>query len=197
MGISDYRDKDFRVSFARVTLVRGARESIVREFNLAAWHRAFLHSAGVSRAANLSPRRTTERGEAQVRTRCNKKQQPGVEAGLSGSNGQFASRAPIEERALSIGLCAELRDLMHQAGNLAACRVPVNDIALSGAHQLGLRAHHRLHRCIAVAALDRVFDAAHGATHLGAAGLVDRGTTGNLARRFLGGSGVGHRLKYP
>ena len=35
-----------------------------------------------------------------------------------------------------------------------------------------------------------------GTAHLGAARLVDHGAAGDLARRFLGGSGIGHRLKF-
>ena len=45
MGISDYRDKDFRVSFGRVTLARCDCEVPVRNSILTAWHKAFLHFA--------------------------------------------------------------------------------------------------------------------------------------------------------
>src|SRR5579871_2159284 len=97
----------------------------------------------------------------------------------------------------TFGLLAELGDLMREPRDLAARGVLVNDVALGCAHQLGLCARHGLDRGIAVAAIDRVLDAADSATHLRAARLVDRSAAGNLARRFLGGSGVGHRLKYP
>src|SRR5215467_11079877 len=78
---------------------------------------------------------------------------------------------------------------------LPARIVLVNDVALRRSHQLGFGARHRLQRSLAVAALDRFLDGADGAAHLGAARLVDIGAPGNLARRFLGGSRIGHRLK--
>jgi len=62
------------------------------------------------------------------------------------------------------------------------------------AHQSGLGIRQRLRSGSAVAGLDGFLDGAHGAAHLGAARLVDGGAAGNLARRFLGGSGVGHGL---
>ena len=86
---------------------------------------------------------------------------------------------------------------MDQPRNLPARIVLVNDVALRRLHQLGLSLRHRLQCRIAVTALDRFFDAADGAAHLGAARLVDDGAAGNLARRLFGGSGIGHVLKYP
>src|SRR5215813_10409513 len=80
---------------------------------------------------------------------------------------------------------------------LPARIVLVNDVALRRSHQLGFGARHRLQRSIAVAAIDRFLDGADGTAHLGAARLVDHGAAGNLARRFLGGSRIGHRLKIP
>src|SRR5262249_44113806 len=58
-------------------------------------------------------------------------------------------------------------------------------------------AGHRLQRRVAVATLDRFFDVADGAAHLGAARLVDHGAAGDLSRRFLCGSRVGHPLQIP
>src|SRR5471030_2082841 len=86
---------------------------------------------------------------------------------------------------------------MREPRDLAARIVLVDDVALRCLHQFRLRAGHRLQRCIAVAALDRLFDDTNRAAHLGAARLVDDGTAGNLARRLLGGSRIGHGLKYP
>ena len=94
-------------------------------------------------------------------------------------------------------LLGELRDRARQARHLPARIVLVNDVALRRTHQLGLGAGHGLQRRGAVAALDRFLDIADGAAHLGAARLVDHGAAGDLARRFLGGSRVGHRLKNP
>ena len=68
----------------------------------------------------------------------------------------------------------------------------VNDVALRCLHQFRFRAHHRLQCCIAVTALDRFFDCANRAAHLGATRLVDDGAAGDLARRLLGRGGVGH-----
>lgn len=86
---------------------------------------------------------------------------------------------------------------MGEPGHLAARIVPVNDIALRGPHQFRLGEAHRLECCIAVAALDGVLDVANCTAHLRAARFVDRGAAGNLARRLLGGSGIGHGLDYP
>src|SRR5665213_1633993 len=86
---------------------------------------------------------------------------------------------------------------MRESRNLAARIVLVNDVALRCLHQLRLRARHRLQRCIAVAALDRLFDRSYRAAHLGTTRLIDNGTAGNLACRLLGGSSIGHGLKYP
>jgi len=84
---------------------------------------------------------------------------------------------------------------VREAGHFAARIVLVNDVALRCAHQFRLGPHHRLHGRVAVTALDRFLDVADGAAHLGAARLVDHGAAGNLARRFLGGSRIGHLFK--
>src|SRR6202048_4994857 len=86
---------------------------------------------------------------------------------------------------------------MCETRNLSARIVLVNDVALRRLHQLRLSARHRLLRRSAIAALDRLFDDADRTAHLGAARLVDDGAAGNLARRLLGGSRIGHILKYP
>jgi hypothetical protein len=99
--------------------------------------------------------------------------------------------------SLAINSLRKLCDLMSQSRNFAARAVLVNDVALRRPHQLGLRMRHRLHRSVAVAALDRFLDGTNSAAHLGAARLVDQGAAGSLARRLLGGSRIGHRLKYP
>src|SRR3569623_819780 len=81
-----------------------------------------------------------------------------------------------------------------EARHLPACIVLVNDVALGGAHQLRLGLLHRFDGGVAVALFDRRFDEANRTAHLGAAGFVDRGATGNLASRLLGGGGIGHGL---
>src|ERR1700723_3438573 len=86
---------------------------------------------------------------------------------------------------------------MHKSRNLSARRVLVNDIALSGFHQPRLVARHCLECCVAVTALYRFFDRSYRTTHLGAARFIDDGAAGNLARRLLGGSRIGHVLKCP
>jgi hypothetical protein len=103
----------------------------------------------------------------------------------------------FDERECSIRLFAKLGDLVRQPRDFAARIVLVNDVALRGTHQSGLGVRQRLQRSGTIAGLDRFFDLTHGSAHLGAARLVDGGAAGNLARRFLGGSGVGHSLKYP
>src|SRR5450432_1229299 len=91
----------------------------------------------------------------------------------------------------------ELCDLMGEPRDLSARIVLVDDVALRGLHEFRFRTRHRLQRRIAVAALDRLFDNADRAAHLGATRLVDNGAAGNLARRLLGGGGIGHAFKYP
>jgi len=86
---------------------------------------------------------------------------------------------------------------MREPRNFSARVVLVNDVALRGLHQFGLRMCHRLQRCIAIATLDCFFDGSDGAAHLRPARLVDHRAAGNLAGRLLGGSGVGHVLNYP
>src|ERR1700704_830497 len=86
---------------------------------------------------------------------------------------------------------------MREPRDLSARIVLVNDVALGCLHEFRLGARHCLQRCIAVAALDRLFDGADRAAHLGATRLVDNGAAGNLARRLLGGRSIGHVLKYP
>ena len=73
----------------------------------------------------------------------------------------------------------------------------MNDIALRCLDEFRFGARHCLQRRIAVAALDRLFDRADHAAHLGAARLVDNGAAGNLAGRLFGGGSIGHVLKYP
>jgi len=121
-----------------------------------------------------------------------KKEEPGF-AGLL----LHLRLSPLACRASLVCLLGELGDRMREAGHFAARIVLVNDVALRRTHQLGLGARHCLGGRVAVAALDRFLDGADGATHLCAARLVDHGAAGNLARRFLGGSGIGHRLKNP
>src|SRR4030095_14925196 len=86
---------------------------------------------------------------------------------------------------------------MRQPRNLAARIVLVNDAALRSLHQFRFRDRKSLQRRFAVAALDRFLDSADGAAHLGAARFVDDGAAGDLARRLLGRSGIGHALKFP
>src|ERR1700733_6217007 len=112
------------------------------------------------------------------------------------------NKSPAESRAVAIfwswvGLLRQLCNLMHKSQNLSARRVLMNDIALSGFHQLRFGAYHCLERCVTVTALDRFFDRSDRAAHLGAAGFIDDGAAGNLARRLLGGSRIGHVLKCP
>jgi len=99
--------------------------------------------------------------------------------------------------SFSISSFRQLGDLMREPRDLSACIVLVNNIALCCLHEFRLGARHCLQRRVAVAALDRLFDNADRAAHLGAARLVDNGAAGNLARRLLGGSCIGHVLKYP
>src|SRR3984885_8845013 len=100
-------------------------------------------------------------------------------------------------QSFGVGLLRQLCNLMHKSRNLSARRDLVNDIALSGFHQLRLGACHCLECCVAVTALDRFFDRSDRAAHLGAAGFIDDGAAGNLARRLLGGRRIGHVLKCP
>src|SRR5258708_24047607 len=79
---------------------------------------------------------------------------------------------------------------MREPRDLSASIVLVNDVALRCLHQFRLRARHRLQRRSAVAALDRLFDDADRAAHLGAARLVDDGAAGNLAPLLLCGSPI-------
>src|SRR6202795_4433413 len=99
--------------------------------------------------------------------------------------------------SFSISSFRQLGDLMREPRDLSARIVLVNDVALRCLHEFRFRARHCLQRRIAVTALDRLFDNADRAAHLGAARLVDNGAAGNLARRLLGGSRIGHGLKYP
>src|SRR5271163_4772385 len=91
-----------------------------------------------------------------------------------------------------VGLLRQLRNLMHKSRNLPARRVLVNDVALRRFHQLRLGTRHCLECCVAVTALDRFFDRSDRTAHLGAARFIDDGAAGNLARRLLGGSRIGH-----
>jgi len=86
---------------------------------------------------------------------------------------------------------------MRETRYLPARVVLVNDVALRCLHQLRLRVLHRLQRCVPVTALDRFLDGADRAAQLGPLRLVDDGAAGNLAGRLLGGSRIGHLLKYP
>ena len=93
-------------------------------------------------------------------------------------------------------LLGELGDLMGEARNLPARIVLVNDVALRRLHQLWLGAGESFQRRVAVAALDRFLDGTNRAAHLSTTRLVDDGAAGNLAGRLLGGSGIGHVLKF-
>jgi hypothetical protein len=97
----------------------------------------------------------------------------------------------------SISLFRQFCDLMRKSRNLSAGIVLVNDVALRCLHQFWLGARHRLERCITVATLDCFLDGPYRAAHLGPARFIDDGAAGNLARRLLGGGGIGHILKYP
>jgi len=98
---------------------------------------------------------------------------------------------------LADDLLGELGDLVGQARNLPARIVLVNDIALRSLHQLRLGLLHGSKRCVAVAGLDCCLDGTDRAAQLGPARLVDLGAASNLAGRLLGGSRIGHLLKYP
>jgi hypothetical protein len=98
---------------------------------------------------------------------------------------------------LLISSLRKLGDLMREPRYLSARIVLVNDVALRCLHELRFCVRHCLQRCSTVAALDRLFDSANCAAHLGAARLVDNRAAGNLARRLLGGRSIGHGLKCP
>jgi hypothetical protein len=93
---------------------------------------------------------------------------------------------------VSIVSLRELCNLVHKSRNLATRGVSVNDPALCRAHQFRFRTRHCLHCSVTIAALDGIFDEADGAAHLRATRLVDHGAAGNLSRRLLGGSCIGH-----
>ena len=118
-----------------------------------------------------------------------KKEKPG-EAGL-------LTNIFLDQFYFASLLFRELGDLVDEPRNFSARAVLVNDVALRCLHQFRLGLRHRLQRRGAVAALDRLFDGADRATHLGAARLVDDGAAGNLARRLFGGSGIGHLVSNP
>jgi hypothetical protein len=86
---------------------------------------------------------------------------------------------------------------MRQSRDLTVRVVPMDDVVLRRLHQLRLGALHRSGRRIAVAALDRFLDDTDRGAQFGPARLVDDGAAGNLAGRLLGGSRIGHLLKYP
>src|SRR2546426_7950531 len=75
----------------------------------------------------------------------------------------------------------QLGDLMREPRDLSARIVLVNDIALRCLHEFRFGGLHCLQRRIAVAALDRLFDNADRAVHLGAARLVGNGAAGALS----------------
>ena len=75
---------------------------------------------------------------------------------------------------------------MREPRDLSARIVLMDDVALRCLHQFRFRTCHRLQRCFAVAAFDRLLDNTDCAAHLGPARLVDNSATGNLARRLLG-----------
>lgn len=128
---------------------------------------------------------------------CDSQQKARREAGLIDErNVDPISRSDDSTRSLAISL-RELGDLRGEPRDFAAGVVLVDDVALRGTHQSGLGIRHRLQGSGAVAGLDGFLDGADGTAHLGAARLVDGGAAGDLARRFLGGSGVGHGLKCP
>src|ERR1019366_5824765 len=142
---------------------------------------AVVEASGSRLAASRQEQCVMAQGLAEVGgARCNKhqKKKPGA--------------AGLLTKYFSASLFRELCDLMREPRDLPARIVLVNDIALGCLHQLRLGARHRFQRGIAVAALDRLFDDADRAAHLGAARLVDDGAAGNLACRLLGGSRIGH-----
>src|SRR5260221_6987469 len=97
----------------------------------------------------------------------------------------------------SISSFRELCDLMREPRDLSARIVFVDDVALRRLHQFRFRTCHCLQRRFAVAALDRLFDNADCAAHLGTARLVDNGAAGNLSRRLLCGGSIWHVFNYP
>lgn len=100
-----------------------------------------------------------------------------------------------EDRASD--LLRQLGDPVREPRDFAAGCVLVNDVALSGLHQLRLGGGHRLDGGVAITLGDRFFDHANCAAHLGAPRFVDEGATGNLACRLLGGGRIGHALTDP
>lgn len=86
---------------------------------------------------------------------------------------------------------------MREPRYFSAGAIPVNDVSLRGLHQFWLGARQRFPGGVAIPALDRFFNAADRAAHLGASCLVDHAAAGNLSCRLLGGTGIGHLLDYP
>src|SRR5690606_28552390 len=82
-------------------------------------------------------------------------------------------------------LLTELGDRMHQARNLAASGILVNDTLLRRPAQYRLGFPHGSQRCLPVAGCNRLFHLAHRGAHARAAGLVNEGAAGDLARRLL------------
>src|SRR5258706_16186220 len=99
--------------------------------------------------------------------------------------------------SFSVSSFRQFGDLMREPRDLSARIVLVDNITLRCLHEFRFGARHCLQRRIAVAALDRLFDNADCAAHLGTARLVDNGAAGNLARRLLGGGSIGHVYNYP
>jgi len=113
---------------------------------------------------------------------------------LIGRSVQPASQ-PVTDQSTD-QLFADLGDLVREARDLSAGIVLVNDVALRRLHQFRFGMGERLQRRVAIAALDRFLDGADRAAHLGAARLVDDGAASDLACRLLGGSRIGHGLKF-
>jgi hypothetical protein len=80
MGISDYRNNDFRVSFGRVTPARCRAKNIARFLILTAWHSAFSQRAVCFRCGKIASSITTVllQRDASSRYRCDpQKKKPG------------------------------------------------------------------------------------------------------------------------
>src|SRR3984893_7814883 len=196
MPISDYANAFFFARRNRVTPQR--RSTRARELQLPFQNRAratiWINTAVA--VANLF------RPVPWIRARKNTGAQKGRTAQTRGRHVRKKEKARHQPGfpkncCFSISSFRQLGDRMCEPRNFPTRIVLVNDIALRCLHQFRLRARHRLQRGIAITAADRLFDNADRTAHLGAARLVDDGAAGNLARRLLGGSSIGHVLKYP
>jgi hypothetical protein len=143
MGISDYRDKDFRVSFAGVTLGRCLCVGAARCRNLTAWHKAFLHFAPLfhlRQNCHLVKLRGDlhVRGSQRARSRASlsgstsrKKKQPGSDRAVS----HCRNVAPL---TLSSETCFQVRPFkLRLASDRLTCRASRSDA--QGGRPCGLR----------------------------------------------------------